>query len=195
MPNPNLSKSERAHAKGQTPRCIWLTGLPGAGKTTIAHALERELHARGRHVYVLDGDQLRTGLNADLGFTRAARAENVRRASRVAQLMVDAGLIVICAFISPYRSERGIVRSLFAPEEFLEVYLDASAAVCESRDPKGHYARARRGEMPDYTGIDGSYEPPEAPEMRLDTGHLSLEACLALILARLEIAKDASRTG
>jgi bifunctional enzyme CysN/CysC len=181
------SKEERARQKNQRPVCIWITGLPASGKSTIAGALDRRLHALGCHSYVLDGDQLRGGLNRDLGFTHEDRTENLRRAAEVARLMIDAGLIVICAFISPYRVERRFVRSLLAPGEFLEVHLDVPAQVCESRDPKGHYARARRGEIPNYTGIDGSYERPEGPEMRLDTSALSVDACVDRILAQMKI--------
>jgi adenylyl-sulfate kinase len=185
MPSNPITKSQRAAQKGQRPVCIWLTGLPGAGKSTIAQALDARLHQLGRHAYVLDGDILRTGLNRDLGFTHEARTENIRRAAEVARLMVDAGLVVVCAFISPYRAERRIARSLFADGEFIEVYLDVSSEVCETRDPKGHYAKARRGEIKGFTGIDGSYEPPEKPELRLDTAGVALDACVGQILAAL----------
>lgn len=180
-----VGKAQRAAQKGQRPVCIWLTGLPGSGKTTIAHALDAELFRQGRHAAILDGDQLRTSLNRDLGFTPEARAENIRRAAEAARLMVDAGLIVVCAFISPYRAERRFARSLFEPGEFLEVYLDVGTAVCEARDPKGHYAKARRGEITGFTGIDGSYQVPQAPELRLDTAGEPLEACVQRILALL----------
>jgi bifunctional enzyme CysN/CysC len=180
-----ITKLERATPKRQSPVCIWLTGIPAVGKSTIAQELERRLHALGRHTYVLDGDQLRTGLNQDLGFTQAARAENIRRAAEVARLMLDAGLIVICAFISPYRAERRFARSRQAPGEFVEVFLDAPAQICEARDPKGHYARARRGEIPNFTGIDGSYERPEAPELHLNTQHASVDECVERILELL----------
>ena len=192
--NQQPGKLERAALKRQQPVCIWLTGLPAAGKSTIARELERRLLALGRHTTILDGDHLRTGLNQDLDFSRAARAENIRRAAEVARLMVEAGLIVICAFISPYRAERRFARSLMAPGEFIEVFLDTPAQVCEARDPKGHYARARRGEMPGFTGIDSSYERPQAPELRLDTQALSLDACVEEILrllARLHCATAA----
>ena len=178
-----IDKTQRAAQKGQRPVCVWLTGLPGSGKSTIAQALDAELFRLGRHVALLDGDALRTGLNRDLGFTPQARAENIRRAAEVARLMVDAGLIVVCAFISPFRAERRFARSLFSSGEFLEVYLDVSSAVCETRDPKGHYAKARRGEITAFTGIDGSYEVPEAPELSLDTAEVSLEQCVEQILA------------
>jgi adenylyl-sulfate kinase len=183
-----ITKLQRAAQKGQRPACIWLTGLPGAGKSTIAQALDAELFRRGGHVAVLDGDVLRTGLNRDLGFSHEARTENIRRAAEVARLMVEAGLVVVCAFISPYRAERRLARSLFAPGEFIEVYLDVTSQVCESRDPKGHYARARRGEMKSFTGIDGSYEAPEAPDLRLDTASISLDGCVERILGALASA-------
>ena len=178
----DITKIERAARMGQRPVCIWLTGIPASGKSTIARELERRLHAAGRHSYVLDGDIMREGLNRDLGFSQAERAENVRRNAEVARLMVDAGLIVICAFISPYRDQRRSARSLFEPGEFLEVFLDAPASVCEARDPKGNYARARRGEILNFTGIDGSYERPEAPELHLDTEHLSISECVTRVL-------------
>jgi len=181
----SVDKRERAARKGQTPMCVWFTGLPGSGKSTLALALERRLQALGRHAYVLDGDALRTGLNRDLGFSAEDRAENIRRAAEVAKLMVDAGLIVICAFISPFTAERRFARSILAPGEFLEVYLDTSRETCEARDPKGHYAKARRGELPNYTGIDGSYQAPQAPELQLDTGLLSVDDCLERILHRI----------
>ncbi|HYA65390.1 MAG TPA: adenylyl-sulfate kinase [Burkholderiaceae bacterium] len=177
-----ITKAERAASMAQRPACIWLTGIPAAGKSTIARELERRLQAAGRHSYVLDGDLLRAGLNRDLGFSQVARAENVRRNAEVARLMVDAGLIVICAFISPYRDQRRFARSLFDPGEFLEVFLDAPVPVCEARDPKGNYARARRGEIPNFTGIDGSYEAPDAAELHLDTEHLSIDECVVRIL-------------
>jgi adenylyl-sulfate kinase len=183
MASDPVTKAQRAAQKGQRPVCVWLTGLPGAGKSTIAQALDAALYRLGRHVVVLDGDLLRTGLNRDLGFTAEARAENIRRAAEVAHLMTEAGLIVVCAFISPFRSERRLARGLFEDGEFVEVYLDVTTEVCESRDPKGHYAKARRGEIKNYTGIDGSYQVPEAPELRLDTAQLSLEECVARILA------------
>ena len=164
------------------PLCLWITGLPGSGKSTIALALHQHLNATGRRSYILDGDVLRTGLNRDLGFTPADRAENIRRSAEVARLMVDAGLIVICAFISPYRAERRFARSLFAPGQFQEVYLQTSQAACEARDPKGHYARARRGEITGFTGIDGSYEAPQAAELCLDTEGVAVRECVERIL-------------
>jgi bifunctional enzyme CysN/CysC len=165
----DVNKGARARQNLQKPFCLWLTGLPGAGKSTIANLLEKQLFASGRHTYVLDGDKIRQGLNRDLGFSEADRVENIRRAMEVARLFVDAGLIVIVAFISPYRAERDLARSQFEPDEFVEIYIDASLEECERRDPKGLYAKARRGELKNFTGIDSGYEPPEAPEIRLDT--------------------------
>jgi bifunctional enzyme CysN/CysC len=152
---------------------VWFTGLSGAGKTTIANLVQQRLNQDGWHTYLLDGDIVRTGLNRDLGFTDADRAENIRRVAEVAALMVDAGLITLCAFISPFVAERKLARNLVGPREFVEVYVDTPLAVAESRDPKGLYARARRGEIANFTGIDSPYETPERPELRLDTTLLS----------------------
>ena len=162
-----VDRVARAASLQQTPRCIWFTGLSGSGKSTIANLLEKRLHAQGRHTYILDGDNLRHGLNRDLGFTDADRVENIRRVAEVARLMVDAGLLVLVSFISPFRAERELARSLFAPGEFVEVFVDASLAECERRDPKGLYAKARRGELKNFTGIDSPYEPPLAPDVHL----------------------------
>ena len=159
----DIDKDARAAAKHQRPCVIWLTGLSGAGKTTIANLVERRLHDEGRHTYLLDGDNVRHGLNKDLGFTASDRAENIRRVAEVAKLMVDAGLIVIVAFISPFSSERRMARALVEPGEFFEVYVDAPLHVAEERDPKGLYAKARRGELANFTGIDSPYEPPTEP--------------------------------
>ena len=180
-----LSKKSRAELKSQTPRCIWFTGLSGSGKSTLANLVERRLHDMGRHTYLLDGDQVRTGLNRDLGFSEADRVENIRRVAEVARLMVDAGLVVIVSFISPFEKERRMARSLFAPGEFVEVYLDTPLEVCERRDVKGLYARARRGEIKDFTGIDSPYEPSQSPELVLKTAELDPDACVARILALL----------
>lgn len=165
----DVGKTERAAIKHQVPRCIWLTGLSGSGKTTIANLLEKRLHAEGGHTYVLDGDNVRHGLNRDLGFTDVDRVENIRRVAEVAKLMVDAGLVVLVAFISPFRADRKMARSLFAEGEFLEVFVDTPLSECEQRDPKGLYAKARRGELKNFTGIDSPYEPPQAPEVHLKT--------------------------
>jgi bifunctional enzyme CysN/CysC len=182
----DINKDVRARQKLQKPFCLWLTGLPAAGKSTIANLLEKQLFASGRHTYILDGDNIRRGLNRDLGFSEADRVENIRRAMEVARLFVDAGLVVIVAFISPYRAERDLARSRFEPEEFVEIYIDAPLEECERRDPKGLYAKARRGELLNFTGIDSDYEPPEAPEIRLDTVAKSPGECVDLILLHLD---------
>jgi bifunctional enzyme CysN/CysC len=181
-----IDKDAHARQKLQKPFCLWLTGLSGAGKSTIANLLEKQLFLSGRHTYVLDGDNIRRGLNRDLGFSEADRIENIRRATEVARLFVDAGLVVIVAFISPYRAERDLARSRFEPDEFAEIYIDASLEECERRDPKGLYAKARRGELANFTGIDSAYEPPEAPEIRLDTVAKSPDECVDHVLLYLD---------
>ncbi len=182
-----INQHARAAAKHQAARCVWFTGLSGAGKSTIANLLEKRLHAAGRHTYLLDGDNVRHGLCRDLGFTEADRVENIRRVAEVARLMVDAGLVVLVSFISPFRSERRLARGLFAEDEFVEVFVDAPLEVCEQRDSKGLYAKARRGELKNFTGIDSAYEPPEAPEIHLQSGAIDPETCAAAILERLAI--------
>lgn len=171
----SVDREARARIKGQAPRVVWLTGLSGAGKSTIANLLEKKLHAAGRHSFLLDGDNVRHGLNRDLGFTDADRVENIRRVGEVARLMADAGLIVITAFISPFRAEREMVRDMLPPGEFLEVFVDTSLEEAERRDPKGLYAKARSGELSNFTGIDSPYEAPVAPDLRIDTQALSAE--------------------
>lgn len=173
-----IQKNARAKQKLQQPMCLWLTGLPAAGKSTIADALEKRLFAAGRHTYLLDGDDVRLGLNQDLGFSEADRIENIRRISEVARLLVDAGLIVIVSFISPYRAQRDRARSLFEPGEFLEIFVDAPLEECERRDPKGLYAKARRGELTNFTGIDSPYESPVSPEVHLQTLFHSPDECV-----------------
>jgi bifunctional enzyme CysN/CysC len=182
----DVNKAARSAAKGQKPCVLWFTGLSGAGKSTLANLLEKRLHAAGRHTYLLDGDNVRHGLNKDLGFTEADRVENIRRVAEVAKLMVDAGLIVITAFISPYRSERDLARSLLEPGEFFEIFVDTPIAVAEERDPKGLYRRARRGEIRNFTGIDAPYEAPEKPEVRAVTQGRTVEESLEDILDQLE---------
>ncbi|HJV64241.1 MAG TPA: adenylyl-sulfate kinase [Geomonas sp.] len=177
-----VGRVERAALKGQRPCVVWLTGLSGSGKSTIANLLERALVGQGRHTMLLDGDNVRHGLNKDLGFTEAARIENIRRIGEVAKLMTDAGLIVITAFISPFRAEREMVRQLLPEGEFIEVHLSTALEVCESRDPKGLYQKARQGLIPNFTGINAPYEAPEAPQLRLDTGKLSPEECCEAII-------------
>jgi bifunctional enzyme CysN/CysC len=165
----SVLKTDRAGLKGQKACIVWFTGLSGAGKSTIANVVEQRLFALGRHTMVLDGDNLRHGLNRDLGFTEADRVQNIRRTGEVAKLMVDAGLIVICSFISPYRAEREMVRGLVADDEFIEVYVDTPTEECARRDPKGLYAKAKVGKIRNFTGIDAPYEIPETPELRLAT--------------------------
>ena len=180
--NFKLTESDRAQIKNQQPLCLWMTGLSGAGKSTLANALEEKLNALGKHTYILDGDNLRHGLNQDLGFNMEARNENVRRAAEVARLMVDAGLIVIVGLISPLKAERDHARSLFGPNQFKEIYLSTSLAECEKRDVKGLYQKARSGDLKDFTGIDSPYEAPEAPEIELNTKNLTVEQAVDVIV-------------
>ncbi|MGC1550135.1 MAG: adenylyl-sulfate kinase [Rhodanobacter sp.] len=182
----DIDKQVRGLNKGQRPRCLWFTGLSGAGKSTIANLLERRLHALGYHTYMLDGDNLRHGLNRDLGFTAEARVENVRRVAEVAHLMVDAGLIVLVCVISPFRSERQFARHLFDEGEFIEVFVDTPLEECERRDPKGLYRKARAGEIRNFTGIDSPYETPETPELRLLTNGTRLEPAVEELLKYLQ---------
>jgi bifunctional enzyme CysN/CysC len=181
----DIDKAARATQKRQMPRILWFTGLSGSGKSTIANVLERMLQAQGRHTYLLDGDNVRHGLNRDLGFTEADRVENIRRVGEVAKLMLDAGLIVLVSFISPFRAEREMVRKMVGADEFVEIFVDTPLAVCEARDPKGLYGRARAGEIKNFTGIDSPYEAPETPELRLDTTRLSVEESAEEIMAYL----------
>ncbi|WP_298233776.1 sulfate adenylyltransferase subunit CysN [uncultured Azohydromonas sp.] len=181
----DVDKQARALAKGQRPAVLWFTGLSGAGKSTIANLVEKKLHALGRHTYLLDGDNVRHGLNKDLGFTEADRVENIRRVAEVARLMADAGLIVMTAFISPFRAERQLARSLLAEGEFVEIHVDTPLEVAEERDVKGLYRKARRGELRNFTGIDSPYEPPEAPELRLNTVHTTPEQAADVVIAKL----------
>ena len=182
----DVNKTTRAAAKAQQPAVLWFTGLSGAGKSTIANLVEKRLLAQGRHTYLLDGDNVRHGLNRDLGFTDAERVENIRRVAEVSKLMVDAGLIVLVSFISPFRSERRMARDLMEPGEFIEVHVDTPLDIAEQRDVKGLYAKARRGELKNFTGIDSPYEPPEAAEIRVDTSTMSAEAAADAIVTYLE---------
>ncbi|MEO7385310.1 MAG: sulfate adenylyltransferase subunit CysN [Gammaproteobacteria bacterium] len=178
----DVDKPARAVLKGQTPCVLWFTGLSGAGKSTIANLVEKRLLAMGRHTYLLDGDNVRHGLNKDLGFSETDRVENVRRVGEVARLMVDAGLIVLTAFISPFRAERALARSLLANNEFLEIHVDTPLEVAESRDVKGLYRKARRGELKNFTGIDSPYESPENPALRLNTAEIDTEEAAEQVL-------------
>lgn len=182
-----ISKTTRAAQKHQTPCCLWFTGLSGSGKSTIANLLEKRLHAEGRHTYILDGDNVRHGLNRDLGFTEADRVENIRRVAEVAKLMVDAGLIVLVSFISPFRNERQMARTLFNDDEFMEVFVDTPIEVCEQRDVKGLYAKARSGKLKNFTGIDSPYELPVKPEVHVKTATMNIELCVESILKTLLI--------
>ena len=171
----DVGRETHARLKGQKPAVLWFTGLSGAGKSTIANLVEKKLAAMGRHTFLLDGDNVRHGLNKDLGFTEADRIENIRRIGEVAKLMTDAGLIVLTAFISPFRAERDMVRQMMAEGEFIEIFIDTPLAEAEARDVKGLYAKARAGELPNFTGIDSPYEAPENPELWIDTTQLSAE--------------------
>lgn len=179
-----VGTAERARLLGHEAACVWMTGLSGSGKSTLARRVERRLIERGALAYVLDGDNIRHGLNADLGFGAADRSENIRRIGEVARLFVDAGAIVITAFISPYREDRARIRALLG-ERFLEVHVATPLSVCEARDPKGLYARARSGALSEMTGVSAPYEPPETPELRLDTSEADLDECADAVIALL----------
>jgi bifunctional enzyme CysN/CysC len=181
----DVSRETHAHLKGQKPAVLWFTGLSGAGKSTIANMVEKKLAARGRHTFLLDGDNVRHGLNRDLGFTEADRIENIRRVGEVARLMADAGLIVLTAFISPFRAERDMVRHMIPEGEFFEIFVDTPLGEAEKRDVKGLYAKARAGELKNFTGIDSPYEAPEDPEIHIDTTQLRAEEAADLIVERL----------
>ena len=182
-----VDKAVRRTLNGHTSRVVWFTGLSGSGKSTIANALEVRLHARGVRTYLLDGDNVRHGLNSDLGFTDADRVENIRRVAEVARLMVDAGVVVLTAFISPFRAEREMARALFGPDEFVEVFVSTPLELAEARDPKGLYKKARRGEIPNFTGIGSPYEAPASAEVVLDTATHSVSESVDVILKRLEL--------
>ncbi|WP_407942714.1 adenylyl-sulfate kinase [Methylobacterium ajmalii] len=180
-----VGKEARAGVKGQTPLIVWMTGLSGAGKSTVANRVEEKLWRQGRHTMLLDGDNLRFGLNKDLGFADADRVENVRRTAEVAKLMLEAGLIVLCSLISPFRRERALARQLVGPGEFLEVFVDAPIEECRRRDPKGLYARALAGQIPNFTGISSPYEAPEAPDLHLQTDIHDVETLADRVLDEL----------
>ena len=184
-----IDKSARADAMGQRPCVLWLTGLPAAGKSTVADRVEQELQAQGRRTYLLDGDNVRHGLSRDLGFTDRDRVENIRRVAEVAKLMVDAGLIVIVSFVSPFRSEREMARAMVEEGEFFEIFVDTPLEVCEERDPKGLYAKARKGDLANFTGIDSPYEPPEDPDLCIDTTRLSPEEAAEAVVRLLQASE------
>ncbi len=183
--NFSTDRSARSAIKGHRPAVLWFTGLSGSGKSTVADAIDRRLLARGCHTYILDGDNIRHGLNRDLGFTDTDRVENIRRVIEVARLLADAGLIVLVSFISPFRAERQLARERLGADEFLEIFVDTSLAECERRDPKGLYRKAREGKIANFTGLDSAYEPPEAPDLHLRTADLSVEQEVELVLQSL----------
>jgi adenylyl-sulfate kinase len=191
-----VTAEERQARLGQRALTVWLTGLPGAGKSTLAREAERRLHAAGRLCVVLDGDNLRLGLNRDLGFTPADRAENVRRVAEVARLFNEAGLLALVPLISPFRADRDRARAIVGPERFCEVHVHAPLAACEARDPKGLYRRARAGEIAEFTGVSAPYEPPERPALVLDTATGSVETCVDTLLGLIapRVAPHASRS-
>ncbi len=178
----HITKDDRAKQKNQVPKCIWLTGLSGSGKSTLANALEVALTEQGKHTYLLDGDNVRHGLNKNLGMSDEDRTENIRRVSEVAKLMVDAGLVVITAFISPFRADRDAARALFEDGEFVEVFADAPLEECEKRDPKGLYKKARAGEIKEFTGIDSPYEAPANAEVVINTAEHDIGECVRQII-------------
>ena len=181
-----VTRAERSANKNQKPCLLWFTGLSGSGKSTIANALDVALHERGYHTFLLDGDNVRHGLCSDLGFSDDDRVENIRRVGEVCKLFADAGLIVMSAFISPFTSDRRMVRKLFPAGEFIEVFMDAPLETCESRDPKGLYKKARAGEIKHFTGIDSPYEVPSHPEIRLDTSQSTVGECVDSLIAYLQ---------
>ncbi len=182
----HVTREEREALKGQKGAVVWFTGLSGSGKSTLSRRVEQLLLAQGRDAYVLDGDNLRHGLNADLGFSPEDRAENIRRVGSVAQLLADAGLLCLTAFISPYREDRAAARARLEPGRFFEVFVDTPLEVCEARDPKGLYRKARAGDIPQFTGITAPYEAPESPELTLATAGRSVDACAEEVVAYLE---------
>lgn len=177
-----VTRADRAAPKNQSPCLLWFTGLSGSGKSTIANALDVALYGRGYHTFLLDGDNVRHGLNKDLGFSDEDRVENIRRVGEVSKLFTDAGLIVLSAFISPFTGDRRLVRNLFPAGEFIEVFMDTPLEICEERDPKGLYQKARSGQIKHFTGIDSPYEQPELPEVRLDTSTLSVDQCVSRLI-------------
>ena len=183
----HITKDDRAKQKNQVPKCIWLTGLSGSGKSTLANALEVALTEQGKHTYLLDGDNVRHGLNKNLGMSDEDRTENIRRVSEVAKLMVDAGLVVITAFISPFRADRDAARALFEDGEFVEVFADAPLEECEKRYPKGLYKKARAGEIKEFTGIDSPYEAPANAEVVINTAEHDIGECVRQLIAKIGV--------
>ena len=183
----DISSQKRAQIKNQKPKCIWLTGLSGSGKSTLANALDKELNSMGMHTYILDGDNIRNGLCSDLDFGDKDRHENIRRVAEVSRLMFDAGLIVICAFISPFQRDRDFARSLFNKGSFIEVFVNTPMGIIIKRDPKGHYQNAQKGLIKNFTGIGSDYERPENPEMVIDTEKLSVDESIDQIKKYLGI--------
>ena len=181
----HLTKKERSELKQQMPAIIWFTGLSGSGKSTIANALEEKLYSFGKHTYLLDGDNVRHGLNKDLGFSDIDRVENIRRIGEVSKLFVDAGMLVLSAFISPFKKDRNIIREMVKEDEFIEVFVDTPLAICEERDPKGLYKKARDGKIADFTGISSPYEQPENPEIHLKTAEKNIEESVSEIIQYL----------
>lgn len=180
-----ITRAKRSVNKNQKPCLLWFTGLSGSGKSTIANALDVALHSRGYHTFLMDGDNVRHGLCKDLGFSDEDRVENIRRIGEVSKLFADAGLIVLSAFISPFTSDRRMVRNLFPAGEFIEVFMETPIDTCEQRDPKGLYEKARAGEIKNFTGIDSPYEAPEYPEVRLDTSTMSVDQCVEKLIGYL----------
>ncbi|BDZ74622.1 MULTISPECIES: adenylyl-sulfate kinase [Methylophaga] len=181
-----VEKLDRSKQKKQKPCILWFTGLSGAGKSTVADAVEQKLFELGHHTYLLDGDNVRHGLNKDLGFSDADRVENIRRIGEMAKLFADAGLIVMSAFISPFRSDRKLVRDLVEEKEFVEVYISTPLSTCEQRDPKGLYKKARSGQIKNFTGIDSEYEAPVSAEVTLNTAELNVDECVARVITYLK---------
>lgn len=190
-----IGKHDRAKALGQKPCAVWLTGLSAAGKSSIASGLQARLFDLGLHCYLLDGDTVRLGLSRDLGYSDTDRQEHIRRVGELARLLVDAGLIVLVALISPFRTERRAVRALFEPDEFIEVFVDTPLSVCEQRDPKGLYRRARAGQVPLFTGIDSPYETPEKPEVLLTADTLGIDDCVLQLVEFLQRRGNIPATG
>ena len=181
-----VTRARREAQNGHRGAIVWFTGLSGAGKSTLAHAVEEALHQRGCRTFVMDGDNLRHGLCRDLGFSREDRVENIRRTGEVSKIIMEAGVIVLAAFISPYRADRGWVRGVVEPGDFIEIYCDTSIEICENRDVKGLYAKARAGQISEFTGITSPYEAPDNHELTVKTGDMELETCVQLILKLLK---------